>query len=90
MSDIEFNADWQSSIDLSAHYQWLGEQITTEMRSNAPVETGHLADSCFFVVHDDHLEVGNSAEYAAYVEYGTEDQRAEPFARPAVYKRRFK
>lgn len=50
----------------------------------APVDTGFLRNSIDYDMGDREVAVGASAEYAPYVEFGTERQKAQPFLRPAV------
>ena len=51
---------------------------------NAPVDTGYLANSINGVVSGDSGKVRSSAEYWAFVEYGTYKMAAQPFVTPAV------
>jgi HK97 gp10 family phage protein len=82
-SDIDrFVARLNDSPGL-AEEGWQGEwseKVADEMRRNAPVDTGKLRDS-IQTTHDG-VEVG--VPYAGFVEYGTSDTAAHPFAAPAV------
>ena len=58
--------------------------IATQSVMNAPVDTGYLANSINGEVSGDSGKVTSSAEYWAYVEYGTYKMAAQPFVAPAV------
>ena len=51
---------------------------------NAPVDTGYLANSIEGKVTGAGGQVTSSADYWAYVEYGTYKMAAQPFVAPAV------
>jgi HK97 gp10 family phage protein len=62
---------------------WQGEwsrKVADEMRRNAPVRTGALRSS--IQVDSDGVTVG--VLYGPFVEYGTSDTKAQPYAAPAV------
>lgn len=65
--------------------------MLTEMdaKTTAPVDTGKLRQSIYFETLDGGFTVRVTANtsYAAYVEYGTSRQRAQPYLIPA-YRRR--
>ena len=58
-----------------------------EMRA-VPVDTGFLKRSILLTMSDGGLTatVEPTANYAAYVEYGTRFQRAQPYIRPSYEK----
>jgi HK97 gp10 family phage protein len=60
--------------------------IAADMRTMAPVETGQLVNS--IRVDETSGQVIAEADHAVYVEMGTEHMRAQPFMRPALFKRR--
>lgn len=60
------------------------EEIAQDARRYAPVETGELRAS----IHVQGNEVRAEADHAVYVEYGTRNMRAQPFMRPALYRKR--
>ena len=66
----------------------VGELITSDAKSNCPVDTGFLRDSIksnVKVENDDVLcEVVATAEYASFIELGTSRMVAQPFIRPAI------
>lgn len=55
-----------------------GMEFLERVKAKTPVRTGHLQNSWGFTEKRDDLEIYNTAEYAEYVEYGTE--RMEPRA----------
>lgn len=71
-----------------------GADLQKKAQKNAPIDTGHLRDSIMIDERDHGLttEVAATAEYSAYVEYGTRFMNAQPYMRPAfeVQKEKFK
>lgn len=53
---------------------------------NAPIDTGTLMRSILLEMRDNGMTgiVGATAEYAAYVEYGTRFMNAQPYLDPAM------
>lgn len=49
-----------------------------------PVDTGRLRNSISHSRSDDTAYIGTNVEYAAYVELGTVNTRAQPYLKPAV------
>lgn len=64
------------------------EQITDDARRLAAVDTGEMQDSVFGEVVNGSGRVGATAEHSRFVELGTENMPAQPFLRPALYKKR--
>lgn len=65
------------------------EEIAEDMRRYAPVDTGALRDSIDVVpavVGHGRVKVGT--DHWQFPEYGTQDQQAQPYARPALYQER--
>lgn len=58
--------------------------IAVEAENNCPVDTGFLRSTVFVQKTSDDVEIGFSAEYASYVEFGTYKMAAQPFLRPAI------
>src|SRR5437773_2523452 len=81
---IVFNRIPEVQLELEARVQELADhaaEITAEeARARAPVLTGRLRDS--IGAEGGRVTVG--APYAAFVEYGTAHNAAEPFLTPAV------
>lgn len=67
----------------------LADDIADDARRNAPVDTGELRSSISAnPVTDNSITVTASADYAGYVELGTRYMRAQPYLKPALYKKR--
>lgn len=60
------------------------EEIAQDARRMAPVETGRLRAS--IKVEGDKVTVGT--DHWIYPEYGTENMHAQPYMRPALYRKR--
>lgn len=58
--------------------------ILEQAQDICPIDTGFLRDSGFMQVVGEDVEIGFSAEYASYVEFGTYKMAAQPFLRPAL------
>jgi len=73
----------------------LGPRIAKAAQQLAPIETGELRASIGYVEARKfgkpvlYITAGsdNRAPYAAYVELGTSRMRAQPYLRPAVFRR---
>jgi HK97 gp10 family phage protein len=70
------------------------EPVSLEVLADAtrlvPVDTGALRESLDREVDGAALvaRIGSNLNYAGYVEYGTEKMDAEPYLRPALYRKR--
>lgn len=53
-------------------------------KMKCPVDTGRLRNSITHEVNNETVYIGTNVEYAAYVEMGTVNTRAQPFLRPAA------
>lgn len=49
-----------------------------------PVDTGRLRNSISHAVQGDTVYIGTNVEYGPYVEYGTRNQRPQPYLTPAA------
>ena len=71
-----------------------GSELQSVSQQLAPVDTGNLKRSIGLEILDGGMtaEVEPTAEYAAYVEYGTRFMESQPYMRPAfdAQKRQFK
>lgn len=73
----------------------LGPRIASAAQKLAPILTGELRSSIGFTETRERgkpvLYIGSGmngrADYAAYVELGTSRMRAQPYLRPAVFRR---
>lgn len=64
------------------------EAVAAEAQARAPVDTGRLRNSIQARATDTGAEVVVGAEYGAFVELGTTDQRPQPYLTPAVESER--
>ncbi len=63
----------------------IGLDITTEMQSLVPVDTGDLQDSIGYSVgQTGELNFVAEEEYAGFVEYGTSRMEAQPYFNPPL------
>lgn len=60
--------------------------IERDAKINAPVDTGNLMGSIGAEVDGLTAEIGPTAEYGGYVEYGTSKMHAQPYMGPATEK----
>lgn len=62
-----------------------GAELQQKAQRYAPVDTGNLRRSIRLSIKDDGMtaEVAATADYSAYVEYGTRFMNAQPYVRPA-------
>lgn len=61
-------------------------EIAQDAVSEAPRDTGEMAATIAVDEANDSVSVGS--DHWQYVEYGTENQQADPFMRRALYTRR--
>lgn len=61
-----------------------GSEMERTMKNVSPVDTGFLRRSITSSISSYEARVEPTAEYAAYVEYGTRKRYATPFVRPAM------
>lgn len=66
----------------------VGFSVQSHARKLCPVDTGRLRSSIIVTKGNDgggfYVEIGTNVEYAAFVEFGTMYQKAQPFLVPAV------
>lgn len=62
---------FQSGVEVRAAMKFLSEEILTEAKGLAPVDTGHLKNSGFAEQAGTDARVGFTADYSRYVEFGT-------------------
>lgn len=66
----------------------VAEAVEQDMVDLCPVDTGELRDSITSEATGDTVYISVTAGHASFVEFGTSKMRAQPFIRPALYKRR--
>lgn len=66
-------------------------EVAKDMRRMVPVDTGNLRDG-IEVLGDGRIGITANNEqgqsYVEFVEFGTENAAAQPFIRPALYRKR--
>jgi HK97 gp10 family phage protein len=62
--------------------EWV-EGVKTDAEQLVPVRTGYLQSSIYAKSGDWQVEVGAQAVYAAAVEFGSHNAKAQPYLRPA-------
>lgn len=63
----------------------IGEEVSSNARDRAPVDTGELRDSIGYNVNDESVDIGAGAKHAPPVELGSSKQKAQPYLKPAAY-----
>lgn len=68
----------------------LRDDIGKDMERLVPVLTGELRNSLFCHLDETtgRITAGAYAEHASFVEHGTSRMHAQPYVRPALYRRR--
>lgn len=65
------------------------QEMAEDAQEYAPVDTGFLQDNVEAIKLDEmKARVQANANYAVFVELGTIQHQAQPFMRPAAYKKR--
>lgn len=62
---------------------WI-EVVKIDAERLVPVRTGYLQSTIYAKCQDWQVQVGAEATYAAAVEFGTNNARAQPYLNPAV------
>ena len=72
--------------EIGQEFDVVGANMQDLARSIVPVRTGFLQSTIYYsvTVEDMTIELGATAEYASYVEYGTRYMSPRPYLRPAV------
>jgi hypothetical protein len=74
------------AVDRAVHS--LADEILAEAQDRSPVATGALRASGFVEGDDSEYRIGFDRDYAAEVEFGTDDTTAQPYLTPAALKDR--
>lgn len=61
----------------------IGELVTSQAKALAPVDTGQLRDGIYYRVEENNVVVGSPTEHAEAQEFGTPNNKAQPFLTPA-------
>lgn len=63
----------------------VGGEAEGDVKLRTPVDTGRLRNSITHQLEgDDAVVIGTNVEYAAYVEYGTRNTKAQPYLKPGI------
>lgn len=67
-----------------------GAELQQKAQRYAPVDTGNLRRSIQLSIKDNGMtaEVAATADYSAYVEFGTRYMNAQPYVKPAFNERK--
>jgi HK97 gp10 family phage protein len=63
--------------------EW-AQSVQADAERLVPVRTGYLQSTIYAKSVDWQIEVGAEAPYAAAVEFGTRNMRAQPYLNPAI------
>ncbi len=64
-------------------YDW-AQRVAAEAKRRAPVRTGYLQSKIYAMVQEWVAEIGASAAYSYFVEFGTRYMSAQPFLYPTI------
>jgi HK97 gp10 family phage protein len=70
-------------VTVPARLEPVGAQMENIARGLVPVDTGYLQSTIYHALKEMGIELGATADYAEYVEFGTSRSRAQPYIRPA-------
>jgi hypothetical protein len=76
LTEINLNAN-QVTEFVEKFKEYLGFLLTSRLAQNAPVDTGFLRNSVDFVIKDGRIEI-SMADYAKYIEFGTNPHEITP------------
>ena len=62
----------------------IGEELSSQIKKAAPVDTGRLRDSIEYHVDQEGLVIGTDVDYAISIELGSSKRLAEPFINNTV------
>ena len=94
MADVTFipnlavGKEWELSPEALACVTIQGRKVQDAAKAIVPVDTGFLRDSIEIAVEGGtttaNAEIGATARYGGFVEYGTSNTPAQPYMRPAL------
>lgn len=91
--EVQFKerSGWQKDVPIEEIYEYLGPRIVDYAQYLVPVDTGELQDSIDYDIAGTGLSqlllISASAGHAVYVELGTYRTPAQPYLRPAAFRR---
>jgi HK97 gp10 family phage protein len=85
LSKLIAELDKLKNLDVAKIASVGGYTILAEAQKNAPLKTGYLRSTGYIEpIEGQGCEIGFSADYAFYPEYGTAKMKAQPYLRPAI------
>jgi len=90
---MPYTLDPDGKIEIRAHLEKVADRVAEAVASDArrlcPVDTGELVSTITVVqVLALQRQVWVGSDHWLYVEYGTRYMHAQPYMRPAAYRRR--
>lgn len=82
MSYVDYSKEALMTLkaDIDKRQDEIGKAIISKAKADVPVDTGNLKRSLYYKILDDGtLRVGDSADYALFVELGTRKAKAQPY-----------
>lgn len=89
-SEVKFEAGWIRKLlpGTQSYLDRVGGEIVADAQAIVPVDTGDLRRSIKHTVVEDTVVISAEEDYAMEVEFGTSKMAAQPYLRPALYKKR--
>jgi HK97 gp10 family phage protein len=88
---LKMDSDWEQKLqpDVDDALKRLAQAVLSDAKQLVPVRSGRLRNSLDAEVSDGEARVGSrDVEYASMVEEGTRHMAAQPYLRPALFKKR--
>jgi len=86
--NLAVGKEWELSVEALRCVTEQGAKVQAAAQSLVPVDTGFLRDSIEMAVEGGtttaNAEIGATARYGGFVEYGTSTTPAQPYMRPAL------
>jgi HK97 gp10 family phage protein len=86
--NLAVGKEWELSLEALRCVTIQGQKVQDAAKALVPVDTGFLRDSIDMAVEGGtttaNAEIGATAPYGGFVEYGTSTNPAQPYMRPAL------
>ena len=88
--DARVKALVQTATQIESNPLWIdfSSRVISAAKDFAPVDTGYMRDTIKYDFVDDGIIFSASSGYSLFVEYGTQNQAAQPFLGPALEENR--
>lgn len=88
--DARVKALIETAQKMESNPLWIdfSTRVISAAKANAPVDTGYMRDTINYEIQDDGVLFFASSGYSLFVEYGTQNQSAQPFLGPALEENR--